>query len=289
MTNAPIRSPRGTLSLMFAVGMALLVTSPVLAQTVIYNSNGFENPPFNQGPLASFYLGGTGGQDGWLTTDLSGVVTPANGAGQVQTANVFAGTQSLAIIGSRLQNDTTFSAQTCWFRNFPTFATAFNPVASGNPFVIINTRQFVASTLPTTEMPFVGVYMEGYTSTGTQQALTSIFRNANGGATVLGPGGGAFNTPDGIWSANTYHNVTATLDFANQRFSVQLDGNTLSLTPAGGGTAVTTVGFRNSNGPTERIAEYGFQASFNTQSGTNTNNAFFDNYTLSASPVPEPA
>src|SRR5207245_1749677 len=130
------------------------------AQTTVYNSSGFEPPTFTTGPLGSFYSGGTGGQQGWLTTDLAQVSSPANGAGQIQTSTVFAGTQSFEVIGSRLVNDPTFSAQTFWFRNFPTFATAFNPVANGTPFVIVSTKQHVTGTPPvtTSDMPFVGVY-----------------------------------------------------------------------------------------------------------------------------------
>jgi len=38
------------------------------------------------------------------------------------------------------------------------------------------------------------------------------------------------------------------------------------------------------------IAEYGFQASFNTNTGLPaSNNAFFDNFAVTRSPVPEPA
>ena len=135
---------RGVLSLaiaLFGAGMAP-------AQTTIYNSNGFDPPTFTTGPLASFYVGGTGGQQGWLTTDLAQVSSPANGAGQIQNSIVFSPTQAFNIIGNRLVNDSTFSAQTFWFRNFPTFAGSFNPVANGTPFVIVNTKEHVSGTPP---------------------------------------------------------------------------------------------------------------------------------------------
>jgi hypothetical protein len=131
--------------------------------------------------------------------------------------------------------------------------------------------------------------MEGYTSIGAQQTVTSVLRNINGGITVLGPAGSSFATADGIWSANTYHNLQVTLDFtaANQSLTVTLDGVLQTFTPSGGGASQTTLPFRNTG--TTSIAEYGFQASFNTNTGLPaSNNAFFDNYSVIRSPVPEP-
>jgi len=296
MSKESKRTPRGVWAMVVAMGVGLIATSQAPAQTVIYDSTGFEPPAFTTGALGTFYIPpATGGQQGWQTTDLAQISGAANGAGQIQNAVSFApGTQSFEIIGQRLVNDTTFSAQTFWFRNAP--AGAINPVGSGTPFVTISTRQQVSGTPPvtTSDMPFVGVYMEGYTAGGTQQALTSVMRNANGGITVVGPGGGAFNTSDNIWSPNTFHNLQVTLNFNTsgtnpQTLTVTLDGALQSFTPAGGGSAVTTVPFRNTNGPTTSIAEYGFQASFNTQAGVTSNNAFFDNYVVTAAAVPEPA
>ena len=83
--------------------------------------------------------------------------------------------------------------------------------------------------------------------------------------------------------------MQATFNFANQTFGVALNGAVLSFTPAGGGSAVTSVPFRNTFGNTVSLAEYGFQASFNTSSGITVNNAFFDNYAVTAAPVPEPS
>jgi hypothetical protein len=295
MSNESNRAPRGAWAVAITLAVTLIVASQAPAQTVIYDSTGFEPPTFTTGALGTFYIPpATGGQQNWMTTDLAQVSGPQNGAGQIQNAVAAAGTQSFEIIGQRLVNDSTFSAQTFWFRNAA--AGAINPVGSGTPFVTVSTRQQVSGTPPvtTSDMPFVGVYLEGYTAGGTQQALTSVLRNANGGVTVLGPGGGAFNTADGIWSPNTFHTLQVTLNFNTtgtnpQTVTVKLDGTALSFTPAGGGSAVATVPFRNTNGPTTSIAEYGFQASFNTQAGLTSNNAFFDNYSVTMAAVPEPA
>ena len=99
-----------------------------------------------------------------------------------------------------------------------------------------------------------------------------------------------YATADNIWSPNAYHNLQVTFNFnpGAQNFTVTLDGVLQSLTPSGGTGTVTTVPFRNTGRVS--IAEQGFQATFNTQTMLPaSNNAFFDNYVVTASPVPEPA
>jgi hypothetical protein len=288
MTMELIRAPRGARSVALAVSTVLLAVSSAPAQVVIYNSSGFESPTFTTGAQASYWIGGSGGQQGWQTTDLNQQppLPGSNGAGQIQTSNVFAGSQSFEVIGNRLQNDVTFSANTFWFRS-ATPATAFNPVANGTPFVTISTKEYVSGTPPvaTSDMPFVGVYMEGFTSTGTQQTVTAVLRNLNGGITVLGSGTQSFATADNVWSPNAYHDLQVALNFTpggSQGLSVTLDGVLQSF-----GAAGTVLPFRNTG--TVSIAEYGFLATYNTQAGITSNNAFFDNYQITAAAVPEPS
>jgi hypothetical protein len=300
MSNESLLAPRGVWSMAVAIGMALITAGQAHCQTVIYDSTGFEPPTFTTGALGTFYVPpASGGQNGWLTTDITQQLNgPAGGAGQIVAVNPFAGTQSFRIDGTKLFNDTTFGGSTFWFRNAA--AGAINPVGSGTPFVSVSTRLRVESTgITVGDMPLVGVYLEGYTAGGQQQSLTTVARNVNGGVTVVGPGATAgsvqfFNTADNIWATGSYHNLQATLNFNTtgtgaQTVSVTLDGNPLTFTPQGGGTATTTVPFRNLNGQTASIAEYGFQGVFNPNVTTTTNSAFFDNYLLTRAAVPEPA
>lgn len=307
MTKVSMRAPRGALFLVIGMGMALIAAGQASAQTVIYDSGGFEPPPptgFATGSLAGYWgpppnPPGAGSQQGWLTTDITQALNgPAGGAGQIVNVNQFAGTQAFRIDGTRLFNDSTFGGSTLWFRSAA--VGTINPVGSGTPFVTVSTRLRVDTTgITVGDMPLVGVYLEGYAAGGTQQALTTVARNVNGGVTVAGPGAQPnsvqfYNTADNIWSPNTYHNLQATLNFNTtgtgaQTVSVTLDGNPLTFTPQGGGTATATVPFRNSNGQTVGIAEYGFQGVFNPQVTTTTNSAFFDNYLLTRAAVPEPA
>jgi hypothetical protein len=295
MMNNLIRAPRGAVSIALAAGVALLAAGSAPAQTVIYSANGFENPPFTTGPLASYYIppfGFQGGQQAWQTTDpnaASSATPVANHAGQIVANTPFAGTQSFQVLGNRLQNDPAFSGQTFWFRSAA--PGAISPVASGTPLVTMSTQQNVTGTTPVNinDMPFVGLYMEGHPASGPQNTITSVLRNINGGITVLGPAGSSFSTADNIWSPNTYHNLQVLLDFnpGAQNLTVLLDGVQQTFTPSGGGASQTVLPFRNTG--MVSIAEYGFQASFNTNTGLPaSNNAFFDNFTLTRA-VPEPA
>lgn len=98
----------------------LLLSSTLSAQSInIYNSNGFENPPFNGGgaTLAGYNASGlpggqgTGSQNAWSTTDLNQLIGfPA--AGLVQNSLVQSGSQAVRIYGDRLFDDPTFSGGT---------------------------------------------------------------------------------------------------------------------------------------------------------------------------------
>jgi hypothetical protein len=133
--------------------------------------------------------------------------------------------------------------------------------------------------------------MEGYTSAGAsgQQHIGSVLRNLNGGYNVVSIGGAILSTPDNVTAPNTWNSLVVDLNFAAQTYTATLNGNPLSFTASGGGSPITAVPFRNTLGSTVSLAEYGFQAAFNTQAGVNANNAFFDNFTVIATPVPEPS
>ncbi len=255
-----------------AIGQAQVVT--------LYDSGGFESPGFGAGVLGSYYQGGGGGQQSWLTTDFNQLLGLP--AGLIQNSVVHSGAQAFHINGPRLFNDPNFGGQTFWYRNFPSAATAFNPVANGTPVVNMKFHEFVTGTaLNITDMPLVGVYMEGYTPGGTQAALGSLLLNLNGGVTAITVGGNAVSTADNIYSRNSWHQLDVQFNFESQTYRAYLNGSLLTF---GGG--LTDVPFRNT---LNRIAEYGFQASFNQFSGSTTNSAYFDNLVVSATVVPEPS
>jgi PEP-CTERM motif len=248
----------------------------------IFNSNGFESPTFVSGTLGSYYLGGSGGQQSYLTTDFSQILgTPA---GNIQSGTVFAGSQAFQINGSRLFDDSNFSGQTFWYRNYPTPGSAYNPVLNGRPIVSVNYDQRVTSVpLNLNEMPLVGSYMEGYAQTdGTQHALGAVMFNQNGGITAFTLGGNTVSTANGLYTHDAWHHFQVDFDFGAQTYRAFVDGNLITF-----GAALTNVPFRTSG--LDRIAEYGFQASFNEATTVTQNNAFFDGYSIVASGVPEPS
>jgi hypothetical protein len=187
-------------------------------------------------------------------------------------------------------DDTGFSGQGFWFRNYPTFAGSFNPTANGTPLVHMSVMEYVSGTPPVTtaDMPFVGVYMEGYTATGQQQQIGAVLLNINNGVTGFTIGGQSLATADNFYTRNAWHDLEVDFNFTTQTYSATLDGAPVVFT--NGTSNFTSLPFRNTNGPTVSLAEYGFQASFNESSGTTANNAFFDNFMLTAlNPVPEPS
>jgi PEP-CTERM motif len=247
------------------------------------NTNGFESP-YAAGNLGSHYQTGTGGQQGWLTTDFNQLLgTPA---GVVQTATFQSGLQAFHVNGPRLFDDPNFGGQTFWYQNYPVAANAFNPVNSGTPIVQMNFDQRVNSTgITVSDMPFVGVYMEGYTASGQQQAIGAIVLNLNRGATAFTLGGNALHTANNIYTHNAWHSLQVEFNFFNQTYRAFLDGTLLTF----GGGGISDIPFRNAGGPTNRVAEFGFQASFNQFAGLTSNSAYFDNYTVVATSVPEPS
>jgi hypothetical protein len=252
------------------------------AQVALFDSNGFESPTFAQGTLGSFYLGGTGGQQGHLTTDFNQLLgTPA---GNIQSGTVLAGAQAFQITGSRLFDDTGFNGQTFWYRNYPTAGAAYNPVLSGTPIIRINYDQRVSSVpLNLNEMPLVGTYMEGYAASDDgQHALGAVMFNQNGGLTAFTLSGNTVSTANGVYSHDAWHHFQIDFNFSSQTYRTFADGNLVTF-----GAALTDVPFRFTG--LNRIAEYGFQASFNEATTVTQNNAFFDGYTVFATGVPEPS
>ena len=272
--------------LRFVLICAVIAVSPAAAQAQIslFNSNGFEPPTFAPGVLASYYGGGTGGQQNYLTTDFNQLL--GSPAGTIQTALVQSGTQAFRINGSQLFDDTSFGGQTFWYRNYPTAATAFNPVVSGTPIVRVNYNQYVSSVpLNLNEMPVVGTYMEGYSQVGSAQGIVGqLMLNQNGGVTAMTVNGNFVNTANNYYTHDAWHSLQVEFNFASQTYRAFLDGNPVTF-----GASLVNVPFRNSNGPTDRIAEYGFQAAFNEATTVTNNNAYFDNYSIVATPVPEPS
>jgi MYXO-CTERM domain-containing protein len=280
----PRRTATGYTPLLLAltVAAALLAAAPGYGQVVVFDSQGFEpsagytaNVPI--GPYGTTAVAGS-----WASTDLNQLITLPP-AGFVQTATANGGTQAFKISGPGMRDDPTFSDQTFWFRGYPTAGSAFTPGAA-TPIVRVTYDQRIKDSGPvnTADIPLVGFYMEGFTATGQQQQVGFMMLNLNNGATAITAGGTTLSTTNGIYTRDAWHNIEVDFNFATQTYSATLDGLLLNF----GG--VTNLPFRNTNGPTVSIAEYGFQASFNTFSGSNVNDAFFDNFLVTATAVPEP-
>ncbi len=286
-----MRSRAGRYVAACALTVALAV--PAAGQTTIFNSNGYE-------PGATGYTpGNVVGQRGFQGQPTSGT------AGSIQTATVASGTQAFQIAGPALVNNTTFGGGNFWFQ-----PTDYNPVASATPHVIVDFKSFTPAgiALPT-DIPFAGVYIEGFNSFGLQQAVSPIMVNANGGVTVFtttatGGPNKAVSTASSVLPRGSWNELIADFNFATQTFRVYRNGDTnpLQFTTNGSGqpiTPLTDIPFRNgdANLTTDRVAEFGMLGFYGADtSGAPVqplNNFFIDDFSVTASatafnPVPEP-
>ena len=262
-------------------------TPPARAQVSIFNSNGFESPSYSAGTI-------TGQNASTVAGPLTFQALPTPSAGMIQTGTTFAGSQAFQIVGSQLVSTSAlgYGDANFWYVDFST-ANAFKPVASGNPIVHMQFQGRVSGALALpSDIPFAGPYLEGFTASNTQQALTPVLFNTNGGITVFtnttaGDSNGLISTADGLASREAWHSVDLQMNFNTQTFRVILDGSPVTFTQ--GAFSGTDVPFRNTFGPTVSIAELGMQGYYNATFSPTLNNVYFDNWSVTAQPVPEPS
>lgn len=253
----------------------LLLLVPAEAQTTLYSVNGFEQPGYNPGTFVP--------QQNWQTTDLNQGSTPA---GVIQNAVFFEGNQAMQVIGPNLANDIGFSYQTFWYHDSTSLPglLPYNPVANGTPIIRISWRQYLDGVFNQVgQMPFAGVFVEGLTAGNTQGQITSVLLRNDGRISVVTTGGATPTTPvdpvNDPLRFNRWLHFELNLDFNTQRFSLWQDGV----------MRFNSIAFRNTFGSQNRLAEFGFQASaIDLISPPPTNNVYYDNFTVTALPVPEP-
>jgi hypothetical protein len=250
---------------------AAVCTLPAAAQTVIFNSNGFESP---------YNLGNINGQQGWAALG-------STGAGTIVNTTVFAGTQAFRINGQNLTAGGFGGSSTSfWVQEVaPNLAASFKPVAAGQPIVMVNWRQFVTGTTSDiANMPFSGVHIEGFRANGLAQLTTEIYIDFNDSVAVF-DGAGAITGPAIPGLRNTWVDLSARLDYTTQSLNVNVNGVPY----------LTDVPFANYipaqvTSPSIGIAEtdlIGVSGQLAT-GFTPNNSAFFDNFSVVAMAVPEP-
>ncbi len=250
------------------VGMVGLLLLPIsaYAQVTIYNSGGFES--YNIDTLSP--------QDNWQTTDINQNSTPA---GIVQSALTFSGNRAVQVIGPNLFNDINFSYSTFWWQDRT--GSPINPVALGTPIVRTTWRQYVTGTTATLgQMPFAGVYFEGFTAGGVQQMITSVLFDNADSITAITTGGNGISSAVIPNARNTWLDFRVDLNFSTQRFFVYVNNNLV----------LNNLAFRNTNGATNRLVEFGFQASaIDIISPPPSNDVYYDDYlVIRTAAVPEP-
>jgi hypothetical protein len=277
--------------LMAALGLAAALAAPTAGQTTIFNSNGFDT---------GYTAGNIVGQQGFQGEPSFGT------AGTIQTTTTFSGAQAFQITGANLFNNTTFQGGNFWLRSLPFNGSgSYNPVGAGTPFVQVQYQSRTSGAIVlNNDIPYAGVYLEGYTAFGIQQSITPIYVNQNGGVTVFtdvatGGSNKAVATDNNLLPREQWNKLFAELNFTTQTFRVYIQGQSTPLVfhTASGGN-ITDVPFRNTNGTTTQIAELGMLGFYGADPFTGQpvqpgNNFFIDDFMVTASassqaPVPEP-
>jgi hypothetical protein len=236
--------------------------SPARAQVPVYDSGGFEGPRFTPGTLT--------GQDAVLGPWQQSLPTGGTSSATVQTTTVLGGTQAVQV--NRAANSEGF-----WF--VPKLSTAPQQVNVSWDMRVTH------SVGPQQFGPFFGV--DSYGSSGTSNRLGMLGVDATTGEILFLDG------LNGL-QVTTLGSPTVTFD-AWHNFRMQLDYN-----GTGGGTYSVFVDnvlrqagtpffnnvgtFNFTDAPIAALAAAGAPAD---QAATGT--AFFDNYTITATPVPEPS
>ena len=224
------------------------VAGAAQAQTILYNSNGFEAPAYATGQLV--------GQNGWLSDSAA----PASIAlATVQTTTVAAGSQAVRIGGGVATN---------WF--FPDLS--YTPAAGE----IISVRADIARTLgAAAATTSFGYLLDIYGTNGARIARAGL-GNSGGAVRAL------VTAPNALGAAaNTLANTTVynSLQFVNFEILLNFTAKTFELKIDG--TSAGNFGFLN-NAATA-IGDADLQVS--TVTGA-TDAGFFDNYVVSVIPTP---
>lgn len=273
-----------------ALGVALAVSPAAFAQFTVFTANGFDT---------GYSATNLRGQNNWQAVPTN------SAAATVQATTVNTPANAVQITGNLLSSNPTFSGGNFWYQSYTT-STGYQPVASGTPYVqaSFQGRRTTTGTI-FNDIPFAGIYLEGFTAGGVQQSLTPVMLNRNGGVTVFtdvntGGANNSVSTNDNLFSVLNWHQLTVDLNFTAQTFRVFNGGTLLSFTQDGEGSPIspiTDVPFRNSFGNTTQLAELGLIAFYGTDLSGNPvrpqNNFFVDDFAVTAtsspySPVPEP-
>ena len=227
-------------------GVAVLVATAAMALPAAASNlyaTGFEGPTFTAGAIA--------GQGGWQVFSASS----QPGLAQVESGVALTGSQAASVSGSA-------TGQTGPFY-------ALNLASPG----VIDVSGDIMLTTPTNGG---SSWQFGVTGPGLSQFAGGIDIGAN---TIFAISGGFGSI--GTFSYDVWHHVDIVLDYANQVFSVGLDGSTLA----------SGLSFCGANGACNgaHVGAFG-DAIFDTFGGS-SNTGYLDNFSIDTVPggVPEPA
>lgn len=217
------------------------------AQTILFNSNGFESPTYAVGQLA--------GQNGWLSD-----VAAATSVGTIQTTTVAAGSQAVRVGGGVATN---------WF--YPDIS--YTPAAGE----IISVKADIARTLSSAgAASSFGFLLDVYSTAGARIARAGLGSSAGAIRAVVTSLNSA-GTPATTLANTTLYN---SLQFVNFEILLNFTARTFELKVDG-----TSVGaaFPFLSNTATALGDGDLQVS--TVAGAN-DAGFFDNYVVSVIPTP---
>jgi hypothetical protein len=248
--------------LQYGVAAALWIlggVGPVLGQVVVYDSGGFEAPRFSPGPLA--------GQDNWM--------------------QVLGGTSSSSAV---IQSTTSVSGQAVQVNRVGADGDSqwriSNTVVS--PTQIDVRWDMMVTPAPDVGQsagPFFGASANGTASPVARLAMFGVDSHT-GDLLYLDPTNGfQQTTPRTIVSLNVFHNYDIQLMFNGS------GGGTYKLFFDGLEISIANNNFYVNSGNTDFTRAYinAFAAQSDGLSQSASGLAYFDNYSITATPVPEPA
>ncbi len=198
-----------TMILLFAV-----CSSYAFGQSIIYDSDGFESPPYSVGLLVPF--------NGWSTTEfLLGIGT--NDAGIVQSAVTCTGTQALQIIGPNVNDNQAFGfiGETFWTQ------TGFGFDASGSTVTIEWSMRVDAPPALAAPATLYSLEFEGLIGGLALDRINLVGLSPNGSGAndvvVQFPAVGLVPILPGF-AFGMWHNFVVDLDFGAEQMFITVDG-----------------------------------------------------------------
>jgi hypothetical protein len=269
------RSLAGIYGRVFALLCALVVATPALARTTLYDAGGFESSAgystLTTNASVVGNLRGQGSPEAWFESSTAGTGTDLIGSGPgtavVESKAGGSGSDTQDVVVTRTQYD-------------DRWAPVIDYPASSSPNYIVNISwdMSVSPTLtdPDNYGPFFGIEAND-ASSGPIKQIGALGVDATTGEVLIYDSNGIDITPDDtVVNFNQYNSFLMTMNFQTDTYDVTVNGSTLE----------TGIPFISSGVSELTDADIAALQAAVTEQANQSGTAYFDNYLITA--VPEP-